>query len=191
MENKKNISNYIKDSMKVKEQLLTDVYLEVIEKIAVKCLNTLETGNKILICGNGGSAADSQHFAAELTGRYKKERRGLAGIALTTDTSALTAIGNDYGYNKVFSRQLESIGQKGDVLFSLSTSGNSENLILAIQTAKDLDIESISLLGKTGGEMKEISDLSLVIPSDDTARIQECHILIIHIICELIEEYIN
>lgn len=148
----------------------------------------LANDKKILICGNGGSAADSQHFAAELTGRYKKERAGLSALALSVDTSALTAIGNDYGYEYVFSRQLEALGKDGDVLFAISTSGNSQNVINAINVAKNRGIKVISLTGKGGGRMREISDINIISPSSDTPRIQENHILFIHILCGLIEK---
>lgn len=145
--------------------------------------NTLKNGGKVLVCGNGGSAADSQHFAAELTGRYKTERSPLCGIALTTDTSAITAIGNDYGYDEVFARQVGGIGRSGDILVGISTSGNSKNILNALEVAKRLKIKTIGLSGKGGGKMNGLCDLNLVVPSNDTARIQEMHILIIHTIC--------
>ena len=148
--------------------------------IIVECL---KNGGRILICGNGGSAADSQHFAAELSGRYKTERTPLAGIALTTDTSALTAIGNDYGYDAVFARQCGAIGRTGDVLVGISTSGNSKNVLNAFEVAKKIGMRTIGFSGKGGGAMNEACELNLVVPSDDTARIQEMHILIIHTIC--------
>lgn len=148
------------------------------------CLNSQ---GKILICGNGGSAADSQHFAAELTGRYKRKRKGLAAISLSTDTSALTAIGNDYGYEYIFSRQLQALANPKDVLFGISTSGNSQNVILAMQEAKKIGCRTIALTGKDGGKMKELSDLNLIAPNSDTPRIQEMHIFIIHCLCEMIE----
>ena len=150
-------------------------------------VKALQDNKKILICGNGGSAADSQHFAAELTGRYKRERKGLCAIALSTDTSALTAIGNDYGYDYVFSRQVEALAMQGDVLIGISTSGNSKNIINAIEVAKKIGCITISLSGKNGGIIKNLCDYSLIAPSDDTPRIQEIHILCIHILCELIE----
>lgn len=148
----------------------------------------LKNGGKILICGNGGSAADSQHFAAELSGRYKKERKALAGIALTTDTSALSAIGNDYGFEFVFSRQVEALGSKNDVLIGISTSGKSPNVLEAFKKAKELKLQCIGLSGKGGGMMNEACEYNLVVPSDDTARIQEMHILIIHVLCQIIDE---
>lgn len=146
----------------------------------------LKNGGKLLICGNGGSAGDAQHFSAELTGRYKKERPGMAAIALSTDTSALTAIGNDYGFEHVFSRQVEALGRPGDVLFGISTSGNSSNVIHAFKLAQTLGMMRIFLGGKDGGALREMADLAIVIGSD-TPRIQEMHILIIHMICEALE----
>ena len=153
--------------------------------------DTLAHGNKILLCGNGGSAADAQHIAAELTGRYKSERRGLPAIALTTDTSALTAIANDYGYDRVFDRQVEALAQKGDLLIAISTSGNSKNIHNAIRTAKALDCRTIGLSGKDGGEMNDLCDINIVVPSHDTPRIQEMHILIGHIIAQAIDDVIT
>ena len=151
-------------------------------------VNTFNSGGKVLICGNGGSAADAQHFAAELTGRYKTERKGLPGIALTTDTSALTAIGNDYGFDRVFDRQVEALAQKGDLLIAISTSGNSENVINAIKMAKKMSCKTIGLAGRNGGAMNELCDINLVVPSDDTPRIQEMHILFIHTICQIVDD---
>lgn len=148
---------------------------------------TLKNSNKILICGNGGSAADAQHFAAELTGRYKSERISLPAIALTTDTSALTAIGNDYGYDEVFARQLAGVGSSGDLLIGISTSGNSKNVLKAFEIAKQKGIKTIGLSGRDGGAMNELCDINVVMPSNDTARIQEMHILIIHTICAAVD----
>lgn len=149
---------------------------------------TLRAGNKILLFGNGGSAADAQHIAAELTGRYKKERRGLPAIALTTDTSALTAIANDYGYAYVFARQVEALAQKGDLLIGISTSGNSENVLKALEAGKSMGCKTIGLAGRDGGKMGALCDLAIIVPSEDTPRIQEMHILIGHIICQAIDE---
>jgi len=147
----------------------------------------LQRGNKILLFGNGGSAADAQHIAAELTGRFKSERVPLPGIALTTDTSALTAIGNDYGFDQVFARQLAALAKEGDVAVGISTSGNSLNVLYALETAKELGCKAVGLSGKGGGKMNDICDLNIVVPSDDTARIQEMHILIGHILCQLVD----
>ena len=150
-------------------------------------VKSLETGGKILFFGNGGSAADSQHMAAELIGRFQKERRALAAIALTTDTSILTALGNDYSFDIVFARQIEGLGKKGDVAFGISTSGNSKNVIAAIQKAKELGLKTITLTGNDGGQVAKLSDLSIVVSSQKTARIQESHLCIYHTICELVE----
>jgi len=148
---------------------------------------TLEAGHKILLFGNGGSAADAQHIAAELTGRYKIERKGLPAIALTTDTSALTAIGNDYGYEYLFSRQVEALARKGDMVIGISTSGNSQNVVYALEKAKEIGCRTVGFSGKGGGKMNDVCDLNIIVPSDDTARIQEMHILIGHILCQLID----
>ncbi len=159
--------------------------LEIASKLAV---DTLKAGNKILIFGNGGSAADAQHIAAELTGRYKTERRGLPGIALTTDTSALTAIGNDYGYDRVFDRQVESLANKGDLLLGISTSGNSKNVINALKLGQEMGCKTIGFSGRDGGGMNDVCDINLVVPSDNTPRIQEMHILFGHTICQIIDD---
>jgi D-sedoheptulose 7-phosphate isomerase len=146
------------------------------------------SGNKLMICGNGGSAADSQHIAAEMTGRFIKDRKPLPAIALTTDTSALTCIANDYSYEHVFARQVEALGHSGDILLAISTSGNSENVIRAMQVAKDLGVKTVALTGRDGGKINSLADFSIVVPSQTTARIQEAHIFIGHIICGLVEK---
>lgn len=151
-------------------------------------VSTLKAGNKILLFGNGGSAADAQHIAAELTGRYVTERRALPAIALTTDTSALTAIGNDYSHDVIFERQVEALANKGDLLIGISTSGNSANVIKAFQKGKLAECNSLALTGKNGGKMIGESNMSIIVPSNDTARIQEMHILIGHIICQIIDD---
>ena len=158
-----------------------------IETASTIIVDALKNGNKVLLCGNGGSAADAQHIAAELTGRYKTERRGLPGIALTTDTSALTAIGNDYGYDRVFDRQVESLAQNGDVIIGISTSGNSKNVINALTLGKELGCKTVGLSGRDGGAMNDVCDINLVVPSDNTPRIQEMHILFGHTICQIID----
>ncbi len=168
---------------KVSETMSND--LEIASKLVVE---TLKSGNKILLFGNGGSAADAQHIAAELTGRYKTERRGLAGIALTTDTSALTAIGNDYGYDRIFDRQVEALANKGDLLLGISTSGNSQNVINALKLGQELGCKTIGFSGRNGGKMNEVCDINLIVPSDNTPRIQEMHILFGHTICQIIDE---
>jgi len=164
-----------------------DFYKSLEESIHI-IRETILNKSFILLCGNGGSAADSQHFAAELVGRFKKDGSPFKAIALTTDSSALTCIGNDYSFNDIFSRQLEALGNKGDLLVSISTSGNSKNIINAINKANILGINTLSLLGGLGGEAKKISQNTILVPSKSTARIQEMHILIIHIICEMIED---
>jgi len=151
-------------------------------------VETLSSGNKILLFGNGGSAADAQHISAELTGRYKIERRGLPAIALTTDSSALTAIGNDYGYDQVFSRQVEALANRGDLLIGISTSGNSQNVINAFKVGKERGCKSIGLSGNGGGEMNSVVDINIIVPSSNTPRIQEMHILIGHIIAQSIDD---
>ncbi len=151
----------------------------------------LRRGCRILVCGNGGSAADAQHFAAELSGRFVKERRALAGMALTTDTSALTAIGNDYGFERIFSRQVEALGRPGDLLVGISTSGNSPNVILAVEAAKEQGMKTLGLLGRDGGQLKALCDETLVVPSLITARIQEVHQMVYHFWCEVIDAHID
>lgn len=160
---------------------------EHIEEISNMCYRALTMGNKVMFCGNGGSAADSQHLAAEFMGRFLKDRAPVPAIALTTDTSALTAIGNDYGYDQVFARQLRGIGQKGDVLIGISTSGNSANVIQAIQDAKAMDITTVGFTGADGGAMVDMCDEILRAPSDETNHIQECHITAGHLICKIVE----
>lgn len=176
------LENHEKTFKLLKETLVNDI-----ELAADKITNVLKNNGKILICGNGGSAADAQHFAAELTGRYKTERIALGAIALTTDTSALTAIANDYGYDVVFQRQVEALGNKNDLLIGISTSGNSKNVINAFEEAKKIGMQTIGFSGRNGGLMSEKCDLNLLVKVDDTARIQEMHIIIIHIICQIID----
>ncbi len=154
-------------------------------------LETLLTGGKILLCGNGGSAADAQHIATELTGRFQAERRALAAIALTTDSSALTAIGNDYGMERVFARQVEALARPGDTLVAISTSGNSANVVRAVEQAHALKVRSIGLLGRDGGAIAPLCAQSVVVPDQVTARIQEMHILIGHLWCEIVEQAIT
>ena len=155
------------------------------------CANALAQGQSIYLCGNGGSAADAQHIAAELIGRFVSDRRSLPAIALTTDTSVLTAIGNDYGYDEVFSRQVEGLCRKGDVLIAISTSGNSTNVLRAVDAAHVVGSSVIGLLGKSGGVLKRRCDVPLIVPSNVTARIQEMHIVIGHLICALVEKHLD
>lgn len=181
--------NEIQKTADVIESILSNYgLLGKIERAAEICQQALLNGNKVLFCGNGGSAADSQHLAAELVSRLNFDRPGIPAIALTTDTSILTAIGNDYGFENIFSRQVESIGQEGDILFAISTSGNSKNILQAIKTAKNMKITVIGKSGKDGGKMAKECDLIIKIPSISTQKIQECHIMIGHVICGIIEE---
>jgi D-sedoheptulose 7-phosphate isomerase len=168
-----------------------NILTEQIITIANVMAQSLSNGGSIFWCGNGGSAADSQHLAAELVGRFKNNRRALRSIALTTDSSVLTCIANDYSYDDIFARQVEALGRPGDLLIGISTSGNSENVLRALKTAKEFNLVTVALLGKGGGSVKDLADHALVIPSDSTARIQEAHILIGHIFCELIEQELS
>lgn len=161
----------------------------VVEQIAQTWINALANGNKVIFCGNGGSAADSQHLAAELMGRYKFDRAPMPAMSLTVDTSALTAIGNDYGYDKVFSRQLKGIGNAGDVLVGISTSGNSKNILDAFSVAKEKGIKTVAFTGETGGEMLKAADICLNVPSNTTNNIQEMHIACGHLICGIVEAH--
>ncbi|MFN3913955.1 MAG: SIS domain-containing protein [Aquabacterium sp.] len=153
--------------------------------------DAVKAGGKVMFCGNGGSAADSQHLAAELTGRFIKDRRPLAGLALSTDSSALTCIGNDYSFDEVFARQVMGLGRAGDVLVAISTSGNSRNVLRAVDEARALGIKVVGFLGRDGGALKPLCDVAIVVPSQVTARIQEAHILIGHTLCGLIEQHLD
>ena len=163
-------------------------YFDQISRASDLICNSLKTGGTIFFCGNGGSASDCQHFASELVGKFNKKRIPLRAIALTTDTSVLTNISNDFSFDEIFSRQLEALARKGDILICISTSGESSNVINAIKKAKELEVRTISLLGKDGGKVIKISDNSILVPSNSTARIQEVHALTEHIICEIIED---
>jgi len=173
----------IADNFKVLASMAGDI-----EQAARACVDTLKAGNKIMFCGNGGSAADSQHLAAELVGRYKLNRPAMNALALTVDTSILTAVGNDYGYETVFARQLEGVGRPGDLLVGLSTSGNSRNIILAMELARRMGIRTMALTGRSGGKMKAAADFCIAVPSDATNNIQEMHIAVGHLVCELVEQ---
>lgn len=168
-------------------ELIRNTLMEPTKQVGHLLAQSLANGGTLFWCGNGGSASDSQHLSAELVGRFKKNRRPLRSVALTTDTSALTCIANDFSYDDIFSRQIEALGRAGDVLVGISTSGESENVLRAFRSAKELGLKTIALLGKGGGQAKDLVDTALVVPSDTTARIQESHILIGHILCELIE----
>ncbi|MBK1972275.1 D-sedoheptulose 7-phosphate isomerase [Campylobacter sp. TTU_617] len=183
------IKKHFEESIDTKEQILKDEdLLNLIKKVALEIIKAYKNGNKTLLAGNGGSAADAQHIAGELVSRFYFDRPGLASIALTTDTSILTAIGNDYGYEKVFSRQLEAQGLKGDIFIGISTSGNSVNILKALEICKEKGIISVGLTGKSGGKMNDLCDYCIKVPSNYTPRIQESHILIAHILCAIVEE---
>jgi D-sedoheptulose 7-phosphate isomerase len=182
------VAQYIADSIAAKQLLLADTAMhENIAAVARFCVETFRRGGKILLGGNGGSAADAQHMAAELVARFEFNRPGLPAIALSTDTSALTAIGNDYGYEFLFARQIEALGRPGDLFIGISTSGNSKNVLKAMEVAGRLGITRVALCG-AGGRVHEMAEHVLAAPSSHTPRIQECHILIIHILCALLEE---
>ncbi|MBX7172943.1 MAG: D-glycero-beta-D-manno-heptose 1-phosphate adenylyltransferase [Pyrinomonadaceae bacterium] len=176
----------IKEHLKVFETLRQNDILSI-EKCSQIMVDAVKRGNKILLCGNGGSAGDAQHIATELVGRYEKERKGLPAIALTTDTSALTAIGNDYGFERIFSRQVEALANPGDVLVGISTSGNSPNVILAIMEARQKGCQTIGLTGAKGKKLASLCDAAVLVPSERTARIQEAHLTIGHLWCEMVE----
>lgn len=183
------IKKIIADSIAVKQQVLqSEVLLKTTSGIAAKMVAALKNGNRIYFCGNGGSAADAQHLAAEFSGRFYTDRDALPAEALHCNTSYLTAVANDYGYEMVYARLIKGIGTKGDFLVGLSTSGNSANIIKAFEVARDKGIHTVGFTGKTGGNMKALSDYLLNVPSTDTPRIQESHILLGHIICQLVEE---
>lgn len=188
---KKKIEESVTGSIDTKKRLLED-HSEMIINIGRVLGEAVVAGKKIMFCGNGGSAADSQHLAAELVVRLRPHvnRTALPGLALTVDSSIITAGGNDYGYNSVFERGVEAYGKDGDVLIGISTSGNSENVLRAVRKAKDIGVVTVGLLGKSGGKIAPECDFSLIVPSDTTARIQESHILVGHIWCEMIEEIV-
>jgi len=184
---KKKIQEILQESSLVKNQVSVQCAADI-EKTIEIIISALKKGGKLILCGNGGSAADAQHIAAELVGRFKEERKALAAIALTTDTSILTAIGNDYGYQYVFKRQVEALANKGDVLLAISTSGNAANVIEAVELANKIGLKTIALTGGDGGKLAKTAAFSIIVPSVKTPRIQESHIAIGHIICELVEE---
>lgn len=170
--------------------LVSKVKAEMVDQIdeaGQMIVHSLKQGHKLMLCGNGGSAADAQHLAAEFVGRFIRERNPLPALALTTDSSALTAIGNDYGFDAVFSRQVDGLGEKGDLLLAISTSGDSANILKAIESARAIGCPTIALTGGSGGQMKSVVDLCLAVPSTETPRIQEMHIMIGHILCDLVD----
>lgn len=182
------IKERLEESSNVKLKIsMDDNLISQLDKLAIDIASTIKNGSKLLLCGNGGSASDALHFAGEIVGRFQAERKAWPAVALNADVATMTAIANDYGYDQIFARQVEGIIKKDDMLIGISTSGNSKNIIEAVKVAKKYDGKTVCLLGKDGGDLKKISDISIVIPSDTTARIQECHITIIHILCELIE----
>ncbi|TRZ48686.1 SIS domain-containing protein [bacterium] len=181
------IKDIFSESIHIKEELMRNNIGQLID-IANTVIGSLKAGGKVIIFGNGGSASDAQHIAAELVGRFKKDRAALAAIALTTNTSILTALANDYGYEVVFAKQVEALGNKNDVAIGISTSGKAKNVIAGIKQAAKMGLKTIILTGGDGGDLAKIADASLIVPSAVTARIQEAHITIGHIICELIEE---
>lgn len=183
------ISDILNDSFNNLQKVISDKGLILeIETITTKIIKAFKDGNKLLLCGNGGSASDAQHIAAELSGRFNKERKPLYAEALHVNSSYMTAVSNDYGFESTYSRMLEAIGKKGDVLIALSTSGNSENVVNAVKMANSLGMLSVGMSGATGGEIKELCQHNIIIPSSNTARIQEAHIIVGHIFCQIIEE---
>lgn len=185
----KQIKNIIAASIKAKQLLLEDEKtLTKIQEASQKILHSLQNGGRIYFCGNGGSAADAQHLAAEFSGRFYQDRKALPAEALHTNTSYLTAVANDYSYDVVYSRLIHGVGQPQDVLIGISTSGNSKNIVLALEEARKIGMTTIGLTGNKGGLMKNICDINLAMPSEDTPRIQECHILVGHIICQMVED---
>lgn len=181
----------IKSQLAAHREVIARVELELsplISEMVTLLVETFNRGGKLLVMGNGGSAADAQHFVAEIVGRFKMERRGLPAIALSTDTSILTAIGNDYGFDKVFRRQVEALADPGDLIVGISTSGNSPNVLQALELGREKGCCTVGLLGKDGGSIKDVCDLALIVPTGDTPRVQEGHITIIHIVCDLLEK---
>ena len=183
------IQKQIRNSYEIKKAILEDDQLTaLIKEVAERTIEVYRNGNKTLLAGNGGSAADAQHLAGEFVSRFYFDRPGIPSIALSTDTSVLTAIGNDYGYEQLFARQVQANGVKGDMFIGLSTSGNSKNILRALEVCKEKEIITVGLTGKSGGKMAELCDYCIKVPSDETPRIQESHILIGHIICSIVEE---
>jgi D-sedoheptulose 7-phosphate isomerase len=182
------IRERIQSSIAAKQKLLADtIYQEQVALVAMKIVEALRAGGKVFFFGNGGSAADAQHLAAEFTGRYLKERRALPALALNANTSAVTAIGNDYGFDQVFARQLEALGKEGDVAVGITTSGNSPNVVMGLEAARSKSIFAVALTGAAGKDAGRSADCAICIPSSETPRIQECHILTGHLICEIVE----
>lgn len=185
------MKKWILEEFEEKEQIVRECkkeeYLDLIEQAGMLISQALQKGNKVLLAGNGGSAADAQHFAGEMMGRFKKEREAMPAISLCADPSVVTCIGNDYGYEQVFVRQVQGLGQNGDVFVGITTSGNSENIVSAMKEAKKKEMPVIGFLGKDGGKAKEFCDIAFVIPTENVPRIQEMHTFLIHILSEIIE----
>jgi D-sedoheptulose 7-phosphate isomerase len=190
MKNKEFIEGLVNESVETKKRMLEYEQIECIHKITDKITKTYKNKKKTIICGNGGSASDALHFAAEMVARFEKNRKALPSIALSENISTITAVGNDFGYDNSFSRQFEAFAQKGDILIAISTSGNSKNVIKALESAKESGIFTIGMTNAVGGKMKDMCDLCYCAPSKITARVQECHILLIHIIAKIVEEQV-
>ena len=187
---KETIIESIKNSVQTKELLLSDsATIELIQDMALACISCIESGGKVIFCGNGGSFGDSQHLSAEFTGKYAKDREPMASVALGTNSSSMSAIGNDYGYESVFSRELEAIGKKEDILICITTSGNSKNILEVLKSAEEMNIKYFILTGNSGGALKDEASC-IKVPSDITGRIQESHIMIGQIVCQIVEESI-
>lgn len=182
------ITERIQESISVKEDLLVnETLLRTVDSLASAIIKAISQGNKLVLCGNGGSASDALHFAGEILGRFQKERSAWPAVVLNADVASLTSIANDYGYDDVFARQAEGHVRQGDIFIGISTSGNSENVLRAMKIAKEKGAVTAGLLGKDGGKIAEIADFPLIVPCNVTARVQECHILLIHILCEIVE----
>lgn len=183
------IKKQLETSIHVKQKLLQDAEaLNTVEKVAEACIEAFRKGNKILLAGNGGSAADAQHIAAEFVGRYEQDRSGIPALALSTNSSTVTAVANDYGYDAIFQRQIQALGKKGDVFFGFSTSGRSPNVVAAVQECRQLGLITVGMTGAGGGDLLELCDYCIRVPADNTARVQESHITLGHIICSLVEQ---
>jgi len=183
------IDTIIKDSLKGHLEAFKslEAHQELIKQVAALFISSLRGDGKIIFMGNGGSASDANHLAAEFVGRFKKNRKPLAAISLSNNIPIITAIGNDFGFEEIFSRQLEALAKPGDIVVAISTSGESQNAMVAVKKAKELGLKTVGFLGKSGGKLKDIVDVSLIVPANDTARVQEMHILVGHIICEIVE----
>jgi len=181
------IKDILLENIRLKEEILR-TSIGQIKEISDLVIDCLKRGGKVILFGNGGSASDSQHIAAELIGRFKKDRSALAGIALTTNTAVLTSLANDYGYEVIFAKQVEALGKKNDIIIAISTSGKAKNVALGIKQAKKIGLKTIAFTGGDGGDIAKLADVSFIVPSSVTARIQEAHITVGHIICELVEQ---